>query len=386
MSLNNFVKISAAGSGKTWGICNCALEYVNLHKKKVLITTYTNRGVNSIRNEICKQNKGVMSKYIIIKTWYDFLLSDLIKPYQNYLDKVCINEIKSFDFSNMYGSINFRKSGTKAHYLSPSGNVYANEASGLAFLLNNLSKGKVIHRLEKIYSQIYIDEIQDLAGYDLKLVELLLRSNINMFFCGDNRQSTYSTHNSKKNKKYSGSCIWNFFDLSNIKKLIKVEKNLVSRRFNKDICSFANSIYPNEDPITTCMNSLTGHDGVFIILEKNVELYYKYFHPCILRYDSKTNTKEYNSVNFGACKGETYDRVLIFPNGPFINFILKSIQLSSPEKYYVAATRPRYSLTFVLDKFPKEIPGFKLESIIIEGNLVKIFKYISEDDDQLSLF
>jgi superfamily I DNA/RNA helicase len=43
---------------------------------------------------------------------------------------------------------------------------------------NEKSGGAVIHRLENIYNYIYIDEVQDLSGYDLDLIELLFRSKI----------------------------------------------------------------------------------------------------------------------------------------------------------------------------------------------------------------
>ena len=80
--MKNTIKISAAGSGKTYDICHDALNVVSNGCKKVLIVTYTNRGENAVETEIRKQNKGVLHPQIAIKTWYRFLLSDAIKPYQ----------------------------------------------------------------------------------------------------------------------------------------------------------------------------------------------------------------------------------------------------------------------------------------------------------------
>ena len=77
-------------------------------------------------------------------------------------------------------------------------------------------------------------------------------------------------------------------------------------------------------------------------------------------------------MNFGECKGLTFDRILIFPNKPFLEYIQKGKALGSPEKYYIAVTRPRYSIAIVVDKFPSK-SKFALEDIIIPvgtGNII----------------
>ena len=375
MLSNNIIKISAAGSGKTWDICNDALTITKDGSKKVLITTYTNRGAASIRKEIKNQNCGVLSKNIIIKTWYEFLMAELIKPYQNSLNGVSINEIKTFDFSNMYGKVNYAKKGTKQRYLTTKSLVKANEASNLSLLLNELSHGRVINRLEKVYNRIYFDEIQDLSGADIDLLELLIKSKIDIICCGDNKQATYSTHNAKKNKKFTGANIWVFFEALNKKRLVTIEKNLNTRRFNNQICAFANSVFPVGDSISTIMNEVTDHDGVYIISKADVECYCKHFMPQVLRFDAKTDVGSLRAVNFGACKGETFDRVLIFLNGPFEKFILKGEAFNAPEKYYVAVTRPRYSIALVMDKLPKKVADFKRDTIAIEESQIECYKY-----------
>lgn len=80
-------------------------------------------------------------------------------------------------------------------------------------------------------------------------------------------------------------------------------------------------------------------------------------------------------MNFGICKGETFDRVLIYPGGPLNNFILKGAVLDSPEKYYVGVTRPRYSIAFAMKRLPKKLNGFKEVSINIGDNEIKALRY-----------
>lgn len=374
--LNNKAKMSAAGSGKTWDICHEALEVVTHTGKRALIVTYTNRGAESVKNEIRKQNENVLHPQVIIKTWYRFLLSDLIKPYQTGLTGKRINHIKTVDFSEQFGQINFNKAGTYSRYINAGRNVRSNQASELAVLLNERSRGKSIARLEEIYSNIYFDEIQDMAGYDIELLRLLMKSSIGIVCCGDNKQATFKTHVAKKNKNQTGKNIWEFFRRLEEDGLVQIERNLASRRFNWDICCFANAVYPQGEAITTIMEEVTGHDGVFLIEVSDVDLYQDYYTPQILRFDARTKINR-PCVNFGICKGETFERVLIYPNGPLNNFILKGTALGSPEKYYVGVTRPRYSIAFAMKKLPVRLNGYEETMIHIGSNVIRALKYQS---------
>ena len=264
--------------------------------------------------------------------------------------------------------------------MTRTGNVLSNQASELACFLDEKSKGKIIGRLSEIYSNIYFDEVQDLAGYDIDLLKLLLDSDISITCCGDNKQATFSTHNAKKNKNQTGKNIWQFFNgLDNV----EIEKNLASRRFNQDICCFANMLFPIGDPITTIMNEKTEHDGVFLIDQNDVDAYYNQFRPQVLRYDVKTIIEKYHAVNFGACKGETFDRVLIYANGPLTNFVMKGTALNAPEKYYVGVTRPRYSIAIVLKTMPKSLCGYKLVEFVCCDRKIRALHYIPEDKKEI---
>ena len=361
-SSRNVVKMSAAGSGKTYDICWAALEKAKAGNR-VLITTYTNRGAESVRKEIRLQNDGVLHPLVLVKTWYTFMMSDLIKPYQRYLTGK-IGGVKAFDYSQTYGFINYAKTGTKEKYITGGKNVRANEGASLVCLLNHRSRGKVISRLEENYHTIFFDEIQDMAGYDIEIIHLLIKSSIGVVCCGDNKQATFSTHNAKKNKKKTGRNIWEFFKEMEDSGLVDVEQNLSSRRFNSQICCFANSLFPIGEPIATIMAEETVHDGVFLIDAADIHTYIAFYSPQVLRYDKTTETYGYFAVNFGACKGETFERVVIMPNGPMKKFITKGTALASPEKYYVAVTRPKYSIAIVLESMPKTLKGYK--EVLIE--------------------
>lgn len=375
MQSNNIIKIEAAGAGKTYSICECALKVTEneTNAKRVLIISYTNRGIDAIKTEIKKQNMGALSNKIDVMSWYTFLLGEMIKPYQSFLFD--INEIKSLDFSEVYGKINYKKKGRKARYINSHGDIRSNYASELILYLDDISNSRVVNRLQEMYSHIFIDEVQDMAGYDLNIIEVLMKSNISIICVGDNKQATFKTNNSTKNKKMTGTNIWMFFKNMVNEGIAKIEKKLVSRRFNRKICSFANEVYSNENNMTTSMSDVTEHDGVVLIAKDDLAKYYNYFCPTVLRYDKKTDTGEYLSYNFGECKGMTFDRVIIFPNGPFKDFLLKEKVLKSPQKYYVAATRAKYSIAFVLDKLPEETDKWKKGVLNIGEHTIEVLDY-----------
>lgn len=378
--LNNIVRMAAAGSGKTYTICREAeKELIKLRTSgnkygKILMISYANRAVHSIETELRKANLGVIPNGIVVMSWYSFLLREMIKPYQTEIFN--INEVKGLYF-NSHNEINYGTKGTRKRYLTDNGSIKSEQASELVEELNKLSEGAVIHRIEDIYNHIFIDEFQDLAAYDLNIVEALMKSRVSVTAVGDGKQAIFKTNSSSKNKGKGGSNLREYFQKLNEKGLAKVENQNVSRRFNYEICNFANRIFPNQ-PISTCMNDSTNHDGVYLIQPQDVNAYYQYFTPIILKYDKKTKIGSYNSFNFGECKGETYDRVLIYPNGPLKHFLIKGKEIKSPIKYYIAATRARYSIAIVMDKIPANDVHYKELSLNLNNHIIKLLHLIPD--------
>ena len=351
--MNKTLIIAAAGSGKTWGLCNHAIN--NLKEKNILLITYTHQGKKALEEELKKQNTCILHPKIKIMTWYSFLLSECIKPYQSFITKY--NSIRSISFEESYGQVNFHSSGDYRRYITKENNIRSNQASELACYLNKISNDKVISRLDEVYSYIYIDEVQDLSGWDLDLIRILLSSNLGVYLVGDPKQSTYKTNTSTKNKNKSGRKLLDFFvDLIDDNKLILKNSNKTNR-FNKDIAKFVNLIDPVEPFVQSEILCNDEYDGVFIIERKNINHYLKLFNPQCLRYDRRTIVESANVMNYGVVKGRTFDRIVIYPNGKFKDFILKNTKIESPEKYYIAATRARKSVVFVIDKFPRKIPN-----------------------------
>lgn len=353
MSYKKLIRISAAGAGKTYQICQEAISEAD--EKRTLLVTYTNKGVQSIKHELAKMNDGVLPAKVDVLSWYQFVLREMIKPYQTIY--YGINQIKSVDFSE-YPGINF-KSGY-SRFINDHSDVLSNEASKLGLKINQDTEGLSIKRLADIYSHIFFDEFQDLSGYDLNLIKAFVDyPDISITMVGDGKQATFSTNRNSKNKKFKKNNIWSFFDDDYRKGRITIERNLVSRRFNSEICDFANKVYPDSDLIITSMNKTTDHDGVYFIKKEDIEQYCTLFQPVILRYNERTDTMGWRAINYGECKGMTFDRSLIFPNQTFLKFLNQGTPLKAPEKYYVAVTRARYSICIIVEEIPQYIRSKK---------------------------
>ena len=372
MQLNNIVIMATAGAGKTHDICKEVIENAKTTNKKILITTYTNKGIESIEKEYKKQNNGVIDKNVVILSWFQFLLRELVKPYQSsILNK--INIINSIDFNHQYGYINFNSRGTPKHYILTN-NILSNTVSEFAIDSNIKSNNRVIQRLEEIYSHIYIDEIQDLAGEDIEVLKLFFDSKIRIQCVGDVKQSTYTTYNAKKNKKITGIHLIDFFKKLESKGMITLLVNNKTRRFGREICEFSNSICNDKNnEIESDKIYQEENQGVYLLDKKDFEKYFKIYNPTILKFDAKTKIA-YESLNFGQCKGMTFDRVAIFPNKKYKEFLQKGTTLDSPCKYYVSATRAKYSIVFVVERL-FENDNFKYTNIELEDGSIKVSEY-----------
>lgn len=397
--MNNEVVFAAAGNGKTYSICKQAKEIVENQNGCVLLISYTNEGIHSLEKEYRKQNDGILHEKVIIKSWYSFVLSEFIKPYQCLLNLKEKFYKKDLDFNvpeNFVSSIAFysdeppRWYGQRhiQYYINSAGDVYPDRTSEFACLCNSHADGKAISRIENIYSNIFIDELQDYAGWDLELIKLLFESKVSVTCVGDHKQATYRTNNSLKNRAYRDEKIRDFFCLLEKRGICKVSYDKTTRRFNQEICNYINTIYNDaesfvEESVEREPTCETANIGVYIIDSKNLTEYCNYYNPVVLRYNKATNIEfkqQCTILNYGASKGATYDRTVIIPVRTVLPFITKQTQIASNQtrsKFYVACTRARHSIVFVVDGF-KESSHFKSTKIKLGEFEIDAFKYCRE--------
>jgi DNA helicase-2/ATP-dependent DNA helicase PcrA len=341
--LANQAIIAVAGSGKTTTIVREALSNP---QKGIAVVTYTRNNENEIRTKFYELH-GAIPANVTICTWFSFLLNECVRPYQNYVYDAM--RIDSIAFINGRSSPYIKKMDAAKYFFSEGRNIYTDKISAFACQCQQNSGGKLTSRLSQIYDEIYIDEVQDMAGYDLELIEILLKSPIRILLVGDHRQATYSTNNSAKNSGFSRTKIVNKLKGWEKKNLCKIDYLTDSYRCNQAICDFADQLFMGEIKTKSYNHSKTGHDGVFLVPENALEEYVALYKPITLRYNKTINTLGYSAMNFGESKGLTFDRVLIFPNNPIKKFLLSGdlSKIGDIAKFYVAVTRARYSVAIV---------------------------------------
>lgn len=354
--MGNKLVIAAAGSGKTTHIIHEALKITS---EKILITTYTQANQDAIKEKIYKINKCIPPN-ITVQTWFSFLLKEGVRPFQGCMHKddipnlILVNAQSGLKFQGKYGPVYYsEKTELKRHYFNKSGKIYSDKLAKFVYRCNEKTKGEVINRLTNIYPHIFIDEIQDLAGYDLELLKLLFESCCNTLLVGDPRQGTYSTNSASKNKQFRKSKIVSFFDDDSIDIEKDEESLLVNYRCHNTICNLSNTLFPDFPETKSGNKKQEEHQGVYIIKKKDVENYLKKYNPVQLRDSSKTKiNNKYKCINFGKSKGLTFERVLIYPTEPIKKWIKDRTSILSPtgrSKFYVALTRAIKSVCIVMD-------------------------------------
>ncbi|WP_228423570.1 UvrD-helicase domain-containing protein [Chryseobacterium formosense] len=366
--MKNKLLISVAGSGKTTYLVRQALS-VN---DSVLITTYTEANEKEIRKKFYEFNGGIPAN-ITIQTWFSFLLQHGAKPYQGsiYDGKIngllLVNTASGINFKNKMGiSIPFaEEKNFEEHYFSKSGKVYSDKLSKFVIRCNEKSAGIVVQRLSKIYKHFFVDEVQDLAGNDLEFLKLIFKTSMNTILVGDPRQVTYLTHHERLNSKYKDGNIKQYI-IDKCSKYCAIDEETLrfSHRNNAEICNFSSKLFPYLEKsipceCSECRSFPNDHSGIYIIKSSDVEKYKSKYNPVILRHQLAVAPE----WNFGNCKGLGFDRILIYPTRPIIQYLktglltktvkekgkIKEQNALDTAKFYVALTRARYSVAIVFD-------------------------------------
>lgn len=345
----NRVVLAVAGSRKTQSIVDaCATGRDDMRRLVLTYTTSAQHDVEARLGRACVRSTAAPT----VTGWYTFLLHHWVRPYLPLLYPG--RRLAGLNFEGKADGVDY-STGVE-RFLDPESRAYKRHLAKLAFDVANASRRGVIDRLEHMFDEIYIDEVQDLTGYDLEILESLLRSNIDMTLVGDVRQSLFNTNpQDPKNKKYRDLKMLDWFALQEKKQRLLVEHSNETWRCNARVAHFADAIFAGLDfPATVSRQTATSnHDGVFLVHRHHVDDYIAHFAPLCLRQSKATRHPEHvNAVNFGFAKGVTRPRVLIFPTGPILKFLAGSNPLEgrSACALYVGVTRAVHSVAFVVDK------------------------------------
>lgn len=349
MASNNKLTLAVAGAGKTQQIVNeCAKASVD---ESILVLTYTVANQQQLRERISASAGD--HHQIEVSGWFSFLINHFARPYTPFLFPG--QAVNGFESKSDYQR--GMKTGDKRRYFTPDGDLRQVHLPHYADLLNAAADSHPLVRLARIYDRIFIDECQDLGGYDLEILDLLLQSPIPVHMVGDIRQATLSTNpQERKNSKYQLAGIRKWFEERQGRGLVEVEHLSVTQRCRPEIATLAYSFFePSWDleATTSANETVTEHDGIYLVRTKDVEAYMERFDPQPLRHGA-LSAKLFAHLafrNFGAVKGLTRERVLIFPTAPMLQHIKTGAALgeSAATAFYVAVTRARQSVAIVVD-------------------------------------
>jgi DNA helicase-2/ATP-dependent DNA helicase PcrA len=344
----NRVIIACAGSGKTTRLVKESLVAAD---RRIAIVTYTNSNIQEIVKRFGELNSGV-PKHVDIVSWFGFLLRECARPYQR--SKCPANRIESLLFVNNRSGKRRAETDIRYYFASDDA-IYSDKIAQFVVECEAKSHGSVTSRLRQIYTDILIDEFQDLAGWDLEVIKMLLGSSIRITLVGDPRQQTYTTNPSNKNSQYRGTRVVELVKLWRRCGLCEMADPMNgTHRCNQPICDCANALWPEmKDPMEALRNDMPEHAGVFLVAEKFVPEYVQRFHPQVLRYSRKAKCYDCEAMNFGVAKGLQFDRVLIVPTDPIKKYLRTGdptcLKEESRNKLHVAITRARHSVAFVFD-------------------------------------
>jgi len=347
------VVLAAAGSGKTTTAVKLACE--NAEKRTALIT-YTLNGRSELEARAYREF-GAVPSHVTISTWYSFVLTHFIRPYQNHLHE---RRVDTINFERAPTSRRrFRKGQVEGYYFSSPKRIWSDRATDFACNVVDKTGGLPIGRLQGIFDRIIVDEAQDLAGWDLELIEHLLQSDVEVALIGDHRQATFSTNDNPKNRQFAGEKIIEKFAGWERGGLVMIEHQSHSHRCVQGICDFADQFFPDCEPTTSYNEEVTGHDGVCLVRQGDVERYFEAFAPQTLQWSKAGEGRVGNLLNFGDSKGMTFERVLIYPHAKFQRFLKTGhmeLEGQSKTKTYVAVTRARQSVAIVVpDNFVPKV-------------------------------
>ena len=325
MPLANRIIVASTGSGKTTRIVRDAAK---TEGGRSALITYTNNNTSELRGK-AHDHFGMVPQNITVATWYSFLLHHFVRPYQTFLHEPRIGEVVMTDGR----SAKFvPASDIKRHYFTKEGCIYLDKISKFSCAVIEASDGAPLRRIEQIFDHIFIDEVQDLAAWDLDFMEHMLRSEVVITMVGDIRQATYRTNPQAKHLKYAGPKIIGKFEDWCKTTDTKMEIQAISYRCVQDICAFADAFYPDLPQAVSHNKCIIGHDGVFAVRASHVEAYMEQYNPQPLRLQKTSAVLPGCPINYGAAKGMAFDRVLLFPHNKLLDVLSRRRRSDTQER------------------------------------------------------
>lgn len=344
----NHLRLAVAGSRKTQGIVDaCAAAP---RDESILVLTYTTANQAELRARL--SGRAGDHPNVEVVGWFSFLIGNFVRPFLPFVFPG--RHVRGFDYQSppqTYDGV-----AEWSRYFNSEDEVRKVHLPQLAVRIEEASTGAGIRRLERVYDRIFVDEVQDLCGYDLEVLKLLMLSKIPIEMVGDIRQAILATNQREaKNKKYMYMGIWEWFRAAEKAGHLVIVQRAQTWRCGPQIAELADSIFDESwgfDATESLNGTVTEHDGVFLLRPEDVEAYVSRYSPLVLRH-SAASARDFDHLepmNFGDSKGLGRARVLILPTGAIEAFLQrgKALTESQAARFYVAVTRAQQSVAIVM--------------------------------------
>lgn len=340
--------LAVAGSRKTQSIIDECVTAAA--RNRILVVTYTTVNQAELRRRLAEAKPAAEVEVV---GWFTFLIDNIIRPYLPFTYPG--QAIAGFDYPSEY------QQGVpvqaRHRYFTRTGLLRGTHVAHLATRIVSDAGDLPLRRLEAVYDHIYIDEVQDLSGYDLEVLLLLMGSSVPLTMVGDVRQAVVPTSpRERKHHKFKNMQIMKWFRQHHGKSLTITYRS-ETWRCRPEIVSFADDLFAKAwgfPPTVSRNERRTDHDGIFLIRAEHVDAYVEQFAPQPLRWSAGTAKTHghLRFMNFGEAKGLTRERVLIFPTEKMKALLQHGTPLEelAAAKLYVGVTRAEQSVAFVLDK------------------------------------
>lgn len=322
--------------------------------RRILVIGYTTASQDELTTRI--RAVGVHGRHVEVMGWFTFLLQHIVRPYLPLLYDG--RKLSGLNFDGDPG----RYAKGPGRFLDADNRAYKLHLAKLAHDVSSASNGGAIDRLENIYDEIYIDEVQDLGGWDLDVVETLLKSKLTVTMVGDMRQALLSTNiRDPKNAKYRREGLFAWFQLMEQRELLEITQEPTTYRSNQVIATFSDSIF---DPTLGYARTVSAsreshpHTGLFTVRESDaIEYAERHGSLCLRHNKAVAKHLDLPFVTFGVAKGRTVDHVLIYPTAKVRDFLTRGVRLEGLAAcaLYIGVTRAKHSVAFVTDV---QLPNF----------------------------
>ena len=340
----NHLTLAVAGGRKTQSVVDrCAAAPAG---RRILVLTYTQRNQGELVNRLAPRKP--LAAEVDVQGWFSFLLGHLVRPYLPLTFPG--RRLNGLNFDGDPG----RFATGENRFLDGGGRAYRRHLAQLAHMTIDSSDGAAIDRVTRIYDELWIDEVQDLNGYDLEILVALMISKIDLRMVGDVRQAILQTNTTDpKNKQFKGVNIKTWFDGQAKKKRLQIAHATTTWRCHPAIAAFADSIFDASwafTPTESRNHDAVDHSGVLAVDVAEAQAYAAAFGTLCLRHNvASWRQLDLPFINIGLAKGMGADHVLIAPTTTMLNFVETGKQLDAPAacSLYVAVTRARHSVAFV---------------------------------------